>query len=92
MKKVMIFTYIFLILLSEITNAKEIKSEHKRYIKFDVDSVIFNDQSAMTTGIFLRPNDYAVLQGGMALGNDDGYGCYIGIKITLPTFYIKKKK
>ena len=91
MRKAIILTYIFFILLSKTTNAEEIKSEHKTYIKFDVDSVVFNDQSAMTTGIFLRPNDYAVLQGGMALGNDDGYGCYIGIKITLPTFYIKKK-
>lgn len=91
MRKAIILTYIFFILLSKTTNAEEIKSERKTYIKFDVDSVVFNDQSAMTTGIFLRPNDYAVLQGGMALGNDDGYGCYIGIKIALPTFYIKKK-
>ena len=48
-------------------------------------------QDITTTGIFLRPNNFITIQGGIAFVGEDNCIGFIGITLNLPNFKSKKK-
>jgi hypothetical protein len=45
---------------------------------------VYKDQCAGATGVFIHPNEYSMLQGGIAYGNEDNWAGFVGVTFSIP--------